>query len=605
MKEVVKIISVLIGVLLLFGLVSCSTGVTPLEETIESTITSPGTTASVVTTKVETTTKIETTTVQISEKNPFEDKMTISWLWNTWQYNEGRWDELELEDLFNVELEPWNIRVSTADLEPITMMLAAGDIPDIGYIYRDPVYLYNEKFIRTVPIQTFKTVLPEYYNEMQKTPIGWTYNACPDKPNEMLMMNFLSGRHNFLENHFMIRLDWLSNIGMEPDNLYPVELMAEMYKDRLYFTNHKYTLDDINEMLRAFTEDDPDGNGEDDTFGAIRPDITWKQTFEPMFGYSSLNNWLFKDQDSSSKDYVPFYAFTGYRDFYKWVSENYQKGYVRGLPGVSSWDKESYQTWGEGLCGFIVSHSQYVTYVSATGEYITPPGNTIMKNSDASYVTILPPVGPKGSGYTFNNIEPFVAGATGGLIFGCDVSDDKLERILRIINYTSFGDNCFRYQYGIENVHYKWAGEPLKSPMLKTPTDKIPVKYGGTSSLGIFGITNFQNNIIATYSYNEYHIRLYDFLNNYTDGLSKLKLLPDKLISRIYMGDKIDDYNKHYNTVKDSMNTIINDFRNRMLKGEIADFNSEWVQYIDTLYAAGLEDLVEYYNDESFKLFPK
>ncbi|HBN82445.1 MAG TPA: hypothetical protein DDZ89_01235, partial [Clostridiales bacterium] len=60
-------------------------------------------TTSAGTTKASTTTG--TTTAEI-EENPFEEFFEISWLDQlNADWREGRWDELELEEMFNVDLQ--------------------------------------------------------------------------------------------------------------------------------------------------------------------------------------------------------------------------------------------------------------------------------------------------------------------------------------------------------------------------------------------------------------------------------------------------------------------------------------------------------------------
>ncbi len=60
-------------------------------------------------------------------------------------------------------------------------------------------------------------------------------------------------------NGLVIRQDWLDNVGMEVPT----------------------TIDEMYEVMKAFKEQDPDGNGEDDTFGYLGVDTTW---FDVVFG---------------------------------------------------------------------------------------------------------------------------------------------------------------------------------------------------------------------------------------------------------------------------------------------------------------------------------
>ena len=83
------------------------------------------------------------------------------------------------------------------------------------------------------------------------------------------------------------------------------------------------------------------------------------------------------------------------------------------------------------------------------------------------------------------------------------------------------------------------------------------------------------------------------------DLYEKYALIPEKFISQIYMGDELfKKYTDLNAELSPQMNPIINDFKNRALNGEIANFNTEWTQYIDSLYAAGMQKLI----DEVFNL---
>ena len=45
-------------------------------------------------------------------------------------------------------------------------------------------------------------------------------------------------------------------------------------------------------------------------------------------------------------------------------------------------------------------------------------------------------------------------------------------------------------------------------------------------------------------------------------------------------------FNELNNELNSEINTVVNDFKNRALNGQIADFNTEWSEYIDRLYDA-------------------
>ena len=62
-----------------------------------------------------------------------------------------------------------------------------------------------------------------------------------------------------------------------------------------------------------------------------------------------------------------------------------------------------------------------------------------------------------------------------------------------------------------------------------------------------------------------------------------------------------------YIVLRDKINpdimTVANDFRNKAFKGELADINAEWSNYIDALYNAGLQEYVKIFNRSEFGVY--
>jgi hypothetical protein len=83
------------------------------------------------------------------------------------------------------------------------------------------------------------------------------------------------------------------------------------------------------------------------------------------------------------------------------------------------------------------------------------------------------------------NIDPFGTGTWRVQMVGSQVSDAELERILRLLQYTVFSsqDIYLRYQYGIEGIHWKWAGEPYVSNRISTPRADLPEQYRGKTNV--------------------------------------------------------------------------------------------------------------------------
>jgi hypothetical protein len=77
---------------------------------------------------------------------------------------------------------------------------------------------------------------------------------------------------------------------------------------------------------------------------------------------------------------------------------------------------------------------------------------------------------------------------------------------------------------------------------------------------------------------------------------------PDKYYARFMMPeDKYEDFKKLKDETQLQIDAVRNDFMNRLFSGQIAKIDTEWEQYIQQLYAAGLEEWVKIWNSDDVK----
>lgn len=102
-------------------------------------------------------------------------------------------------------------------------------------------------------------------------------------------------------NGVIIRKDWLENLGLEEPT----------------------TIDEFYNMLKAFTEEDPDGNGEDDTYGIVvsKYEGPW-DVMQTWFGVP--NQW---GEDENGELY-PFFMDDNYMDALNFFKKLYDEGLV-------------------------------------------------------------------------------------------------------------------------------------------------------------------------------------------------------------------------------------------------------------------------------------
>lgn len=131
--------------------------------------------------------------------------------------------------------------------ERLQILLASGDYPDMIFFpdknntliqaARDGVIRPLNEYLDNAP-NAYQNTLPETWVNMQLLADGDIY---------VIPRNTIARADGYA-----VRRDWVENLGLE----WPED-------DAL-------TLDEFTEWIRAFTEDDPDGNGEDDTKGLFQ-----------------------------------------------------------------------------------------------------------------------------------------------------------------------------------------------------------------------------------------------------------------------------------------------------------------------------------------------
>lgn len=605
------IISALVA--LLFSLSACDkTGDNLPDTTGETSETTEETVIESVETETQETTMEMTTTEEIM-KHPYPEFHEISWLTGMGaRYYEGAWDEFLLEEKYNVDFKIWNIHHT--DTIGLSKMLAAGDIPDVGLLTGSPLSpaaLYELEFTRSVPLKLIKEYFPYYYDKMlQNRPTGFVYNRIGGSE-EYYGLSTIDNTYLQYTYVPLMRLDWLENIGhgIPEDYLTPITMTDEKfgrYDGQLYITNYYFEHESLNEIFRAFTEDDPDKNGRDDTFAAVIWPHTWKDPradlYWGQFGIiTSDPNFLYRDELSG--DVVPYYAHMGYRDYMKWANRMRDKGYMKTVPEGESSDV-LLKTWMKGKIGYFNANKNAICNPNLTesGDLNPPQSIWVNSNEDAVFVILPALKGPYKSLGTKRSEMDAMSDEIGRVFtFGTTVSDEKLARVFTIWNdycsdpYNSFNDMLFA---GIEGIHYKWSGDPYNSTRVVMPEDQVPNKYRmGKFWVGdFFGEENFfgyeAQRQILSFQYNGKWVKKYC-------------IEPYKYIHVMDMGAKMyETYLADYAKVSEGIEAVVDDFARRVWKGQIKDINGAWNAYMDQLYMAGLRSMIDqYYNKKEFSSY--
>ena len=217
-------------------------------------------------------------TVTITAINNLSDQVRQNTLKDEYTIEDNPWQNAYLEYL-NVKRE--YLWITASDEEYNTkrsLALAAGEIPD--YLHVSQVELMQLAEAGVI-VDNIKELFDEYAGDQLRSfvdnygDVAWEYGLYNDS---FYGIPCAGGRDYVCLDFVWIRADWLEKLGMQPPANY-AELMA---------------------VIEAFVTQDPDGDGENDTFGLalcndLDSEILTVESFLNLFG-AYYDMWIEKDE---------------------------------------------------------------------------------------------------------------------------------------------------------------------------------------------------------------------------------------------------------------------------------------------------------------------
>jgi len=203
-----------------------------------------------------------------------------------------------------------------------------------------------------------------------------------------------------------VRVDWLKKVGIK----YPLPDIL--------------TLDEMENMFKLFTQNDPDGNGKNDTYGfSMRAKDSLENMFCNLLGAFNVQPGTWNIQKDGSLQYG--LLMDNMRDMLRLVNKWYKAGYMDPEFVTQDWAGLR-EKWNNGKIGMIFMSTWYRLY--PTGENWEQP---LAVNPKAEIGMVPPVKGPSGSYGYFGWGKP-----TGAFSFGKHLEKDlpKLQKNLQIID---------------------------------------------------------------------------------------------------------------------------------------------------------------------------
>ncbi len=330
-----------------------------------------------------------------------DGKMTISWLGIPWfgTAKEGGYAETLLEDRYDIEISPlFYDKEGYADKKSVTML--GGNIPDLIYEL-DPIDVkndVNQGFIREIPLELIKEKAPDYFQFINENcPKAWLYSNVDGKNYGLPNLDYIGN----IPSNGVWRADWLENLGIE---------------------KIPQTIDEFHDALYKMRHNDPDGNGQKDTYGMTGDVTTWHQMFSNIFGAYNARPFCWVSTDEGI-------VYGGLQDNVKEALTTLAQWYKEELIHPEFISDNIYDS-----TKFINGTVGYVAYGGGDTINDTENENSLINkitavNPDAKVTNAYFPAGPNGDygAYVWGHAAHVVS-------FGKNCDDEKLDKLLGMMN---------------------------------------------------------------------------------------------------------------------------------------------------------------------------
>ncbi|WP_199041072.1 extracellular solute-binding protein [Glycomyces salinus] len=425
--------------------------------------------------------------------------------------------------------------------DKVNVTLAGDDIPDVMVIEDK-----NQSFVQTAEAGGFWD-LTDYLAS------GDYPNLVAENP-EVQEATSVNGTvygvyraRDVIRHSVILRADWLDNLDMDPPE----------------------TTDDLMEIARAFTEDDPDGNGEDDTYGMIN--IEWPAAIGTGSPYDAIEVWhgagnVWKDEGGTL---TPSFETPEWKQAVEYEREMVENGYLN--PDYATMAPEDWNTPflnGEG--GIIVDvqsrASQLVglfkeqdpetfdQYVALAGQLEGPNGTYSMPTPGHKGILAIPKSGVQ--------------------------TEEQLEEVLTTLNNLNSTEAQNLMNNGIEGDNYTVEdGVAVRDPERQDFTDQVT---GAWAQLGM--------NVAG---YNAYPLAKETEFEQELEDL-RLDLQSEDLENAVF-NPAASLVSETYTTNGVQLDTMIADARIQYIDGQIDDAGLQDV--FDQWHSSGGDDVLAELND--------
>ncbi len=447
----------------------------------------------------------------------------------------------------------WIEVASDAFADQLALKLTTGDLPDIilkGGVSNANQFKYGEQgyFVNLMENDMLKTYAPNYWALAQQYPEVMSASMMPDGSVYSLGM-VRNSTGSTIASKLFFNQEWLTAVNKKVPT----------------------TADEFYDVLKAFKTGDPNGNGSADEIGLyIKPDHLQYVTFG-MFGIGNRgSNNGFIDYDAE-KDSVRYFAATDeFRQWVEWATKLYSEGLL---------NKEYFDFTESNLgnyvnnnvCGVFAYTNLCMLSEQVQKKFTYLDGAMSGVNGAKDY-------------YGVNSV-----GTTGSFIItsACEYP----EVALRWADYFYCDEGSLFFYFGDEGVTY----DALADGTYQFNDTVLADFHAGTNSYDGCAV------YVSLYGYGNTPTMTKVPFNSADDNKGIALDAANALIEDCAIAWPAFTFTKkEQRVIEDSKNDIdkyVASMRDAWIMGTAKLDDKSWNQFVDTIYAMGVEDVLQVYSD--------
>lgn len=461
------------------------------------------------------------------------------------------------EEQTNVAVEWVVLPAGDEGLQKLNLMLSSGDIPDVimGFYDITPalLQLYGQQGIFLPLNDLIEQHGTNVKNAFAQYPLAREAITAPD--GQIYGLPEINDcYHCSVAQKLWIYKPWLDKLGLEVPT----------------------TTDEFYQVLKAFKEQDPNGNGQADEVPLSAATDGWNTFYDYALMNAFLLNPGTRQVVKDGKIQVT-YNQPEWREGLRYLNRLHNEGLLD--PNGLTQDTVALQRLGQ---------SDPVTLGAAPGGF---PGIWVPVVEEegarlSQYVVVTPLTGP--NGFRVQPSNPYSAFTPGRFIITSAAKDPALA--------FRWGDAFFQQEvelnayYGLKDVGWRWANEGEKG-INGEPALNAQLKTWGNTQNDHWSQTNvsFRSSDwrLGLASDNPYALET--FLYNESRKLEEYKQAPETAVPPLYFGEADA---QEVAEIGSTLDSYVEEMMARFITGD-ANLDTEWETYLETLEQQGLTRYLE------------